>query len=468
MAHKNPVVVSTDGKKHETLGSSDTLAPGSIPISAESGNGLTVKSDGLFAEPGGGGGGLTEVAHNNSLSGAGTTGSPLSVRVSGRAGNAIQFLDMATSEGGLFAALASAGGVPGFGEPNIIPDPTDIGMVEAKYYDLLMDNTITEGVMYHYPSVTSGGEPIENVGQGVLLYAIPAGDGVIASYSGVFAGSNQQGLRVRYMDSGNTVLLVENMRGLVLNTDSTLTGWGELSSQLAVQVSADSQNELTVLQPENSDTPGLFARPISAMLFAADDSIVKTSNYQGNPKNAAINVRVSSRENNALKLIPNSESSSERGLYVPPTQSLKRGTGGGNFSFGYPDNKSAKNACGKMGTGVYWKVTISLDNAGAGNVAVVPRIWTNNIPCMEDGTLVPYQIVTDYVAANNNAVPSVAVWLICMGVPTHLMSITDGTLKKLQRGDNGLTNGLDDLYPLAPEGEYAQEPQWRREYFYTA
>ena len=235
-----------------------------------------------------------------------------------------------------------------------------------------------------------------------------------------------------------------------------------------MQVSADSQNELTVLQPENSNTPGLFARPISAMLFASDDSINKTSNYQGNPKNAAISVRVSSRENNALKLIPNSESSSERGLYVPPTQSLKRGTGGGNFSFGYPDNKSAKNACGKMGTGVYWKVTISLDNAGAGNVAVVPRIWTNNIPCMEDGTLVPYQIVTDYVAANNNAVPSVAVWFICMGVPTHLMSITDGTLKKLQRGDNGLTNGLDDLYPLAPEGEYAQEPQWRREYFYTS
>lgn len=257
MAHKNPVVVSADGKKHETLGDGNTLAPGSIPISAESGNGLSVKSDGLFSTAGGGGGGLASVSHNNSLSGSGTTASPLEVKISNRDGN-------------------------------------------------------------------------------------------------------------------------------------------------------------------------------------------------------------------ALALIPNSESTSERGLFVPPIQSLERGTSSGNFSFNNQDNKSAEDACGKMGTGVYWKVTLSLYNAGAGNVAVMPRIWTNDIPCMEDGTLVPYQIVTDYVAAYNNAVPSVAVWLICMGVPTHLMSITDGTIKKLQRSYNGLTNGLDDLYPLAPEGESAHEPQWRRECFYTA
>lgn len=149
-------------------------------------------------------------------------------------------------------------------------------------------------------------------------------------------------------------------------------------------------------------------------------------------------------------------------------KTLARGVGRGNFSFRYPDNKSAKNACGKMGTGVYWKVTIALDNAGAGNVAVIPHIWTNDIPCMEDGTLVPYQFVVDYIAANNNAIPTAAVWLICMGVPTHLMDVTSGALEKLQRADSGLVNGLDDLYPLAPDGEFAQEPQWRREYFYDA
>lgn len=618
MAHKNPVVVSTDGKKHETLGSSDTLAPGSIPISAESGNGLSVKSDGLFAEPGGGGGGLSEVAHNNSLSGAGTTGSPLAVRISGRAGNAIKLLDLATSEGGLFAEagggalpgfvslasyeqkdldaikdqydamksgspvtvptqwhylatlssgeqigsdrnsvyltaipagdgqiiswdglspqgamygnyvwqhekmyvdgsgdtiilasqtdpivirhdnsllgegstrselqvqlsqesgnglslkddglfalLASGGGIPGFGEPNIIPDPTDIGMVEAKYYDLLMDSSITEGVMYHYPTLTSGGETLENVGQGVLLYAIPAGDGVIASYSGVFAGSNQQGLRVRYMDSGNTVLLVDNMRGLVLNTDSTLTGWGELSSQLAVQVSADSQNELTVLQPENSDTPGLFARPISAMLFAADDSIVKTSNYQGNPKNAAIAARISTRANNNLRLIPNSESSAERGLFA---SKMTRGTGGGNWSFGYPDSPGAKNACGKIGSGVYWKSTIEMSNANAGDVNVKVDVWIKNLPCMEDGTLVSHRVLVDYVSATTSAKPTAAIWLICDTAPTHMINIETKTITKLQRSPESTTTGLPD-YPTAPDGEYAQEFTYSRQYFYMA
>lgn len=149
-------------------------------------------------------------------------------------------------------------------------------------------------------------------------------------------------------------------------------------------------------------------------------------------------------------------------------KTLTRGTGSGNFSFGYPDNKSAKSACGKMGTGVYWKSTVTLDGAGPGNVDTMSRFWTVNIPCLEDGTLVPYQIIVDYLTSANNAVPSAAVWLICMGVPTHTMDITNGTLKKLQMSADATTSGLTGVYPVAPTGEYAQEPQWRREYFYDA
>lgn len=464
MAHKNPVVVSTDGKKHETLGDGNTLAPGSIPISAESGNGLSVKADGLFAEPGGGGGGgLTEVAHNNSLSGAGTTGSPLAVRVSGRSGNAIQFLDLATSEGGLFAALASGGGIPGFGEATIVPEETDIGIVEAKYYYLLMNTDITEGVSFHYPSVTSGGEPLENAGQGILLFAIPAGDGVIASYAGVFPGSNKQGRRVRYHDATNTVLLVENMQGRMVLTDATLTGWGDVSSELSVQVSTDPQNELTVLQPENSDTPGLFARPISAMLFASDDSINKTSNYQGNPKNAAVAVRVSTRSGNNLRVIPLSESSTERGVFAGK---MTRGTGGGNWSFGYPDSPGAKNACGKIGSGIYFKSTIEMYNANVGDVNVKVDVWLKNLPCMEDGTLVSHRVLVDYVSATTSARPTAAIWLICDTPPTHMINIESKTITKLQRSADSPTTGLPD-YPTAPEGEFAQEFTYSRQYFYT-
>lgn len=525
MAHKNPVVLSTDGKKHETLGDGDTLAPGSIPISAESGNSLSVKSDGLFAETGGGGGGgLTEVAHDKSLAGKGTTADPLKftivgsagaadsdnilrvdavqdgthnlrvphvadvvketpsitaqvgddgsggrktimdVRLSGRDGNALQILDFGADGGaGLFAAMGG-GGMPGFGAPIIIPEETELGIIEAKYYDLLMDTSITEGVMYHYPAISVGGEPVENAGNGILLFAVPAGDGVIAAYSGVAPATNKQGLRVRYHDDTNTVLLVENMQEHTPLTDETLMGWGDISSELAVQVSTDPQNELTVLRAENSDNPGLYSRPISAMLFASDDSIEKTSNYEGNPKNAGIKVRLSSRANNNLKLVPLSESSTERGLFA---SKMTRGTGGGNWSFGYPDSPGAKNACGKMGSGIYFKSTIDLNNANVGDVNVKVDVWIKNLPCMEDGTLVSHRVIVDYVSSTTSAKPTVAIWLICDTPPTHMINIESKTITKLQRSPESPTTGLPD-YPTAPDGEFAQEFTYSRQYFYMA
>jgi hypothetical protein len=85
---------------------------------------------------------------------------------------------------------------------------------------------------------------------------------------------------------------------------------------LKVLVSQDEQNELFYLDPNVTDKPGLFSRPISAMLFPIDESITKQSSYQGNPKNAAIGVKISPRAGNALKLVKASESAPEQGLYV--------------------------------------------------------------------------------------------------------------------------------------------------------
>lgn len=307
-----------------------------------------------------------------------------------------------------FTVPAGAGGIlPPVAE--VIDDNTDVQAVAERFFNA-MEQKFTEPKVVQYFNVTDAADPTASP-KTAFISIVPTDGGKFILASGAIAGSVRQP-QVNYAwyndDGSESVQIMEMM-------DTYRRGDG-----------------MTV-EGDGTNAEGLFK------------------------------VKLSSKSGNALSI-----DAENGGLFVPPTQSLKRVTGSGNFSFGYPDNKSAKNACGKMGTGVYWKVTFSLDKAGAGNVAVVPRIWTNNIPCMEDGTLVPYQIVTDYVAANNNAVPSVAVWLICMGVPTHLMSITDGTLEKLQRADNGLTNGLDDLYPLAPEGEYAQEPQWRHEYFYTA
>lgn len=161
MAHKNPVVVSDDGKKHETLDSGDTLAPGSIPISAESGNGLTVKSDGLFAEPGGGGSeGISVVAHDSSLSGSGTDGSPLAVRVSGRSGNSLS-----VESDGLFAQAGGGGmdevttkgtSLTGSGTPDaplaVVLDPNPANLLRDESGLLVM------------PREVSVQEPISGVG----------------------------------------------------------------------------------------------------------------------------------------------------------------------------------------------------------------------------------------------------------------------------------------------------------------
>lgn len=174
-------------------------------------------------------------------------------------------------------------------------------------------------------------------------------------------------------------------------------------------------------------------------------------------------VQVSPAEGNAL-------SSTESGLFVAggSDETLQRGAGGGNFSFGYPDTPSGKNACGKIGNGVYWKITNSLDKAPAGSVIVNPSYWLKSLPCMEDGTLVPYQLIVDYVkAANTNSTPTVAVWLICHGIPTHTINIETKALTKLQRSQGSDTSGLPD-YPVAPEGEFAQEVQYSRQYFYEA
>lgn len=148
-------------------------------------------------------------------------------------------------------------------------------------------------------------------------------------------------------------------------------------------------------------------------------------------------------------------------------KTLKSSGTGGNFSFGYPDNPNGNgSACGKLGKGVYWKLVSTLYNAGPGNTDVRVDFWLTQLPCLEDGTLVSYRFVADYVTARNNATPTVEVWLICDVPPTHLLDIRTKAMTRLQRNDNGLRNGLDDLYPIAPQGEFANEPMYSGQYFY--
>ncbi|WP_238759220.1 collagen-like protein [Klebsiella oxytoca] len=254
--------------------------------------------------------------------------------------------------------------------------------------------------------------------------------------------------------SANIVISSESNNALVNNTDSAAGPLG-----LKVLVSKDIQNELFIL--EDDTNPGLYARPISAMLFAENDSIKKTPSYQGNPKNAAISVRVSNKENNNLKLLSYADAENEYGLYAEKA-ALSRGTGGGSWSFGYPDVKSAANACGHLGSGVYWKTTITLSAAPVGDVGVHVRIWLRELPCDENGAIVPHSIITDYIEAPSNTTPKVAIWLICQSAPSHLLNINTGEILQITRSPDAITSGLPEY---TTSGTH-KEPSYVREYFF--
>ncbi|WP_058909745.1 hypothetical protein [Entomohabitans teleogrylli] len=153
-----------------------------------------------------------------------------------------------------------------------------------------------------------------------------------------------------------------------------------------------------------------------------------------------------------------------------PAKTWKRGTGGGNLSFGYPDIKSAARACGHMGSSVYWKTQVTLSYPTAGDTNVSFRAWLRELPCLEDGTIVPHVMRTDYVSADGNVPPSVAIWLICATPPTHLIKPETGEITQLTRGKDTITTGLPE-YPIAPaevNDGAPTEPWYAQEYFYTS
>ncbi|WP_218078325.1 hypothetical protein [Escherichia coli] len=99
MPKNTPVVLSDNSQAHVPLASGEKLSPGSIPVSAESNNNITVKDDGLFVPPFSG---LTTINHDYSLGGSGSAEDPLTVRVSNLDSNAIEVRQQEDSSGGLY------------------------------------------------------------------------------------------------------------------------------------------------------------------------------------------------------------------------------------------------------------------------------------------------------------------------------------------------------------------------------
>lgn len=149
------------------------------------------------------------------------------------------------------------------------------------------------------------------------------------------------------------------------------------------------------------------------------------------------------------------------------SKSLKRSGTTGNFSFGYSDNPNSNSACGKYGTAIYLKTTLTLNSANSGDSNVMVTVRMQDLPCMEDGTLVAHSMWADYVNVSGQNKPTVAIWLNCPVPPTHVINPTTKVITKLQRSA-GQSSGLSSVYPVAPDGEYANEFHYTMQYYYTA
>lgn len=154
-----------------------------------------------------------------------------------------------------------------------------------------------------------------------------------------------------------------------------------------------------------------------------------------------------------------------------PAKTWKRQDGSGNFSFGYPDTKTAANACGHIGSGIYWKLTVTLSFPTAGDKNISFRAWLKSLPCLEDGTIVPHRVRHEYVtAASSSTKPTVIIWLICDTAPTHLVNPETGEITQLMRSETQITTGLPE-YPIAPSeinDGAPVEPEYYQEYFYSS
>lgn len=255
-------------------------------------------------------------------------------------------------------------------------------------------------------------------------------------------------------------LFVPPYTGLTeVNHDYSLNGDGSSDNPLAVRVSNLDSNIIEMRQ-QADDSGGLYVDGRSFMQSVAHDN-----SLNGNGTTAdKLSVRVSNRAGNTLLLI-DQDADEEGGLYVPPANALKRRTTSGYFAFNYPDSTASANACGKYGSGVYWKAEVTLSQPDNGDANVLVHAQLLQIPCRSDKTPVPYQLFVDYKSVNSTQKPGIYLWLICTEAPTHLLDTSTGTVTQLTQGDGGIPGGLNDLYPT---GDVAVEPRYIVQYLFSS
>lgn len=255
-------------------------------------------------------------------------------------------------------------------------------------------------------------------------------------------------------------LFVPPFSGLTtINHDYSLGGSGSAEDPLTIRVSNLDGNAIQVRQ-QADDSGGLYVNGNAFMRSVAHDNSL---NGDGSVDDE-LGIRISNKTDNVLQFI-DQEVGAGGGLYVPPAKAMKRKTTSGNFSFNYPDSTTAASACGKYGSGVYWKTDVTLSQPDDGDTNVLVHAQLQGVPCRSDKTPVPYQLFVDYNSVSSTQKPSINLRLICMEAPTHILDTSTGNISQLTRGDSGVSGGLSDLYP---SGDVAIEPRYIVQYLFSS
>lgn len=162
------------------------------------------------------------------------------------------------------------------------------------------------------------------------------------------------------------------------------------------------------------------------------------------------------------------DSSQQASFNIPfsPQPSMRLSATSGNFAFNYRDTPSANQAAGRSGSSIYLKTTVTLYRAPAGSTNVITDVRLRELPCMEDGTYLDYDIYAEYPKVVGSEKPTVAVWLILPTVPTHTIDPGTKEIKKLLRGAGN--SGLAGVIPEAGADEASHEFNYVVQYSYTS
>lgn len=236
--------------------------------------------------------------------------------------------------------------------------------------------------------------------------------------------------------------------------DYSLNGNGSNNYPLSVRVSNLNDNVIK-MQRNGNDHDGLYI---------PDDTFLKSIQHDntlsGDGTNArSLYVNVSNKEHNRMKL-------TGAGLYVSPATTMKYADTMAPILCEGPDNLSEETACGKFGKGVYWKKKVTLTNARKGDNNIRATANLLSLPCKSDGTLVHYQLRIEYPTIRATDTPYIYLYLICMEIPTHFITLSGKYIAKIYRGVAIMTpTGLDDIYDAANPGN---GPYYSLQYIYAA